>query len=435
MVYQPDFGVALIGFIADERVSGGGRAGAEQERTRRRPDQRPPGLRRRPAGRQRQTSRCGRERAAAPRRLHLDRSDLARPSCSSTALPPSAWAETCRRASPPTIRTTGRCSLPMARSSSGSCATATRSRSTRRRSRVRAGAGRRLSRLHRQGRIDAGSRPAAAARRSSRRSVPTRSNRGVRWSRAAPPRIRRSRTPRRSDTTRSTTSTPSATKRWLRRLNANPNLNPDIAGYDNLGAYGQWHDVAGYGKSWVPQQSPNWAPYSNGSWTWEGGYGWTWVAPSRGAGRPIITAAGFMPTATAGRGILRPTPAIPHGRPRSSASSDSAWRRRRRLWRRSASAIRTSAGIRWRPTRRSIRGIRAGLGRATVGAGPVGAGAATATAAAEPASSTSPTSRISYRYFPHGGVHGTLGRQLPARNDLGQHLRGELSTTSADASG
>ena len=61
-------------------------------------------------------------------------------------------------------------------------------------------------------------------------------------------------------------------------LNASPNLNPDIAGYDNLGAYGQWQDVAGYGQVWVPDQSNGWAPYSNGSWTWGDGYGWTWVA-------------------------------------------------------------------------------------------------------------------------------------------------------------
>jgi hypothetical protein len=61
-------------------------------------------------------------------------------------------------------------------------------------------------------------------------------------------------------------------------FSASPNVNPDIAGYDNLGAYGQWQDVAGYGQAWVPDQSSNWAPYSNGSWTWEDGYGWTWVA-------------------------------------------------------------------------------------------------------------------------------------------------------------
>ena len=60
-------------------------------------------------------------------------------------------------------------------------------------------------------------------------------------------------------------------------LDASPNLNPSIAGYDNLDAYGQWQNVPGYGQSWVPQQSSNWAPYRDGSWAWEGGYGWTWV--------------------------------------------------------------------------------------------------------------------------------------------------------------
>jgi hypothetical protein len=61
-------------------------------------------------------------------------------------------------------------------------------------------------------------------------------------------------------------------------LDSSPNVSPDIAGYDNLSAYGQWQDVAGYGQAWVPNQSSNWAPYQNGSWTWEDGYGWTWVS-------------------------------------------------------------------------------------------------------------------------------------------------------------
>jgi hypothetical protein len=63
----------------------------------------------------------------------------------------------------------------------------------------------------------------------------------------------------------------------LAAVNASPNVNPSIAGYDNLDAYGQWQDVAGYGQSWVPSEPAGWAPYRNGSWVWEGGYGWTWV--------------------------------------------------------------------------------------------------------------------------------------------------------------
>jgi FecR protein len=60
-------------------------------------------------------------------------------------------------------------------------------------------------------------------------------------------------------------------------IDASPNVNPNIAGYDDLGAYGQWQDVPGYGQSWVPDQSQNWSPYGNGNWTWGDGYGWTWV--------------------------------------------------------------------------------------------------------------------------------------------------------------
>lgn len=58
---------------------------------------------------------------------------------------------------------------------------------------------------------------------------------------------------------------------------ADSNLSPDIAGYDNLDAYGQWQNVPGYGQSWIPNEPSGWAPYRDGSWTWAGGYGWTWV--------------------------------------------------------------------------------------------------------------------------------------------------------------
>jgi FecR protein len=66
-------------------------------------------------------------------------------------------------------------------------------------------------------------------------------------------------------------------KTMIAAQNASPNLNPQIAGYDNLGAYGRWQAVAGYGQSWVPNEPAGWVPYRNGSWAWEGGYGWTWI--------------------------------------------------------------------------------------------------------------------------------------------------------------
>jgi hypothetical protein len=66
-------------------------------------------------------------------------------------------------------------------------------------------------------------------------------------------------------------------EKMMAAYNASPNLNPNIAGYDNLGQYGQWQNVAGYGQSWIPNEPSGWAPYHNGNWTWEDGYGWTWV--------------------------------------------------------------------------------------------------------------------------------------------------------------
>jgi hypothetical protein len=66
-------------------------------------------------------------------------------------------------------------------------------------------------------------------------------------------------------------------KTMVAAQNASPNLNPGVAGYDNLAAYGKWQAVAGYGQSWVPNEPAGWAPYRNGSWAWEDGYGWTWI--------------------------------------------------------------------------------------------------------------------------------------------------------------
>ncbi|HEV7179247.1 MAG TPA: DUF6600 domain-containing protein [Candidatus Baltobacteraceae bacterium] len=61
--------------------------------------------------------------------------------------------------------------------------------------------------------------------------------------------------------------------------NSNPYLSPQLAGYSNFANYGQWHNVAGYGEAWAPnnQAQNNFAPYQNGQWVWEPGYGYTWV--------------------------------------------------------------------------------------------------------------------------------------------------------------
>jgi hypothetical protein len=53
---------------------------------------------------------------------------------------------------------------------------------------------------------------------------------------------------------------------------------PYYTGSEDLDAYGQWHNVPGYGDVWQPTQPPGWAPYSAGSWVWEPYWGYTWVS-------------------------------------------------------------------------------------------------------------------------------------------------------------
>jgi hypothetical protein len=52
----------------------------------------------------------------------------------------------------------------------------------------------------------------------------------------------------------------------------------DMTGYEDLGQYGSWSNVAGYGMVWQPAGLvAGWAPYRFGHWTWVGPWGWTWV--------------------------------------------------------------------------------------------------------------------------------------------------------------
>jgi len=53
----------------------------------------------------------------------------------------------------------------------------------------------------------------------------------------------------------------------------------DMSGYEDLDAYGDWTNVAGYGAVWQPTVVvAGWAPYRFGRWAWVGPWGWTWVA-------------------------------------------------------------------------------------------------------------------------------------------------------------
>jgi len=61
-------------------------------------------------------------------------------------------------------------------------------------------------------------------------------------------------------------------------LDTDTYLPANIAGYDDLNAYGNWINVAPYGMVWNPYVPAGWAPYRYGSWVWEDGFGWTWIA-------------------------------------------------------------------------------------------------------------------------------------------------------------
>src|SRR5690348_5509974 len=48
--------------------------------------------------------------------------------------------------------------------------------------------------------------------------------------------------------------------------------------YSPLAAYGNWVDVANYGRCWQPVgAAEGWRPYSNGYWEWTD-LGWYWVS-------------------------------------------------------------------------------------------------------------------------------------------------------------
>ncbi|MEZ5606985.1 MAG: DUF6600 domain-containing protein [Burkholderiaceae bacterium] len=55
-------------------------------------------------------------------------------------------------------------------------------------------------------------------------------------------------------------------------------VSPDMPGYTQLDAYGQWSQDATYGPIWYPSITvTDWAPYRDGRWVWVSPWGWTWV--------------------------------------------------------------------------------------------------------------------------------------------------------------
>src|ERR1035441_771287 len=54
-------------------------------------------------------------------------------------------------------------------------------------------------------------------------------------------------------------------------------VSPDMAGYEDLNANGDWSNTPEYGAVWTPRVAAGWTPYHDGRWAWVDPWGWTWV--------------------------------------------------------------------------------------------------------------------------------------------------------------
>jgi len=55
-------------------------------------------------------------------------------------------------------------------------------------------------------------------------------------------------------------------------------VSPQMTGYQDLDAYGDWQPEAEYGTVWYPRTvATDWAPYRFGRWAWVAPWGWTWI--------------------------------------------------------------------------------------------------------------------------------------------------------------
>ena len=55
-------------------------------------------------------------------------------------------------------------------------------------------------------------------------------------------------------------------------------VSPDVVGYEDLDASGNWRDDPDYGNVWTPTHvAAGWTPYHDGHWAWIDPWGWTWV--------------------------------------------------------------------------------------------------------------------------------------------------------------
>jgi hypothetical protein len=59
---------------------------------------------------------------------------------------------------------------------------------------------------------------------------------------------------------------------------ARRHVSPNMTGYQDLDAYGDWQSAPDYGSVWYPRAvADDWAPYRYGRWAWVAPWGWTWI--------------------------------------------------------------------------------------------------------------------------------------------------------------
>ena len=54
-------------------------------------------------------------------------------------------------------------------------------------------------------------------------------------------------------------------------------VSPDMDGYEDLSANGDWGNAPDYGPIWYPRVEQGWTPYRDGRWAWVDPWGWTWI--------------------------------------------------------------------------------------------------------------------------------------------------------------
>src|SRR5579862_5344448 len=54
-------------------------------------------------------------------------------------------------------------------------------------------------------------------------------------------------------------------------------VSPDMVGYEDLNANGDWRNTPEYGAVWTPRVAAGWTPYHDGHWAWVDPWGWTWI--------------------------------------------------------------------------------------------------------------------------------------------------------------